>query len=71
MGHFLYSKVDSSKYEDDCRIHLEKEGFEAVDVTLRSVKVGEKGQTVFVRIPLTPTATHSERQEDAPNHLRR
>jgi hypothetical protein len=69
LGHFLYSKVDSSKYEDGCRIHLEKEGFEAVDVTLRSVKVGQKGQTVFVRIALMPTASHSERPEDAPNHL--
>jgi hypothetical protein len=40
-GHFLHAMVSFDPFDDNCVIHVERDGFDPADISVRSAKVAE------------------------------
>jgi hypothetical protein len=61
-GHFHHAYISWDKFDDACTLHVEREGYEPVDVPIRSVKEGESIRNVFVVLRLRPLPPAAMRQ---------
>ena len=53
-GYFVHGMVSWDRYEDDCVLHAEREGYQPLDIPVGAAKVGEDVRMVHVVIRLKP-----------------
>jgi hypothetical protein len=53
-GYFIHTMISWDRYDDDCVLHAERDGYEPVDIRVGAAKIGEEVRKVHVVIRLKP-----------------